>query len=117
MKEKQKYTLGLIVLSLLTGTSKLKEVVSDIDVAVIARDHVITWDSLSRFLGLTRPQEESIGRTYSNYENQKKECLEVWRQTKGNEATYGALINAAEQAKEQKLADAVKKMIGPNGLS
>ena len=78
---------------------------------------MITWDSLSPFLGLTRPQEETIRRTYPNYENQKKECLEVWRQTEGNKATYGALINAAERAKEQRLADAVKKMIGPNGLS
>ena len=91
--------------------------VSDTDVAVIARDHMTRWEPLRPFLDLTRPQEESIQKTYPDYGKQKEECLEVWRQTKGDQATYSALITAAEQAKEQKLADAVKKMIGVDGPS
>ena len=98
----------------LTGPAKLKEVVSEIDVAVIARDYMSTWESLRRFLDLTKPDEEAITRTYRDYGKQKEECLEKWKQKKGKQATYGALIAAAKATKDTMLADGVSEMIGAN---
>ena len=112
-EKEQNHTLGLFVLSFFnTGPAKLKEVVSERDVAVIARDLMTKWETLRRFLDLTQPDEEAIRQTYRDYGKQKEECLEKWKQTKGNQATYGALIAAADDTKDKKLADGVRKMIG-----
>ena len=98
----------------LTGnaTRRLEEVIGVEDVATIARDHLTTWELLRPYLGLSRQQEEVIRNTYHHYGKQKQECLEVWKEVKGNEATYGALITAAEKARDQQLADRVKAMLG-----
>ena len=85
--------------------------ISDEDVATIARDHLTNWELLKPYLGLSRQQEAEIRNTYHNYGMQKQECLEVWREMRGNKATYNALITAAEKAKNQQLADKVKAMI------
>jgi hypothetical protein len=67
---------------------------------------------LRPFLGLNRQQEEEIRRSFpNNYGKQKQECLERWRELKGDEVTYGALITAAEKARNQHLADRVKDML------
>ena len=92
-------------------TGRLEEVISDEDVATIARKHLTDWESLRPYLGLSRVQKEDIRKTYSDYAKQKCECLEVWQETKGNEATYGALITAAEKAEDKKLADSVRAML------
>ena len=92
-------------------TGRLEEVVSDVDVTTIARDHLTDWESLKSYLGLSRQQQVNIRKTYSDYGQQKRECLEVWKEMKGNEATYGALITAAEEAKDKKLADGVRAML------
>ena len=93
-------------------TGKLEKVVSNEDVATIARDHLTDWESLRPYLGLTRQQEEEIRRSFPNkYGKQKQECLERWKELKGDRATYGALIKAAETAKNQQLADRVKDML------
>ena len=87
----------------------LDEEVSDRDLAIIARDHVNDWKSLRPFLELSRPKEKEIVQSYStDYGKQKQECLEVWKEMKGKEATYSVLIRAAEDAKSQSLADGVK---------
>ena len=83
--------------------------ISDRDVVAIARDHMIKWEPLRPYLGLSRAQ---IHDTYpGNYGKQKRKCLEVWKKTKGNDATYSALITAAEKAGNQMLADAVRAMV------
>ena len=46
----------------------------------------------------------------TDYGKQKQECLAVWKEMKGKEATYQALIQAAEDAKAQNLADSVRAM-------
>ena len=47
-----------------------------------------------------------------DYGKQKRECLEVWKEERGGrEATYRALISAAEEAKDQLLADKIRDMI------
>ena len=90
-------------------TGRLKEVISGEDVATIARDLLIKWEPLRPYLGLNRQQEEEICQSYPrNYRKQKQECLERWKELKGDEATYSALIKAAIKAKDQQLADRVK---------
>ena len=87
-------------------------VVSDKDIATIARDLLTDWESLQPYLGLSRAQKVDIRKSYpGEYGKQKHECLEVWKETKGNEATYGAFITAAEEAKDQQLADRVRAML------
>ena len=86
--------------------------VSDEDVATIARKHLTDWESLRPYLGLSRQQQVDIRKSYhGDHGQQKRECLEVWKETKGNEATYGALITAAEKAEDKQLADAVRAML------
>ena len=99
----------------LTGspTGRLEEVIGVEDVATIARDHLTNWESLRPYLGLSRQQEIEIRKSYpGDYGKQKQECLEVWKETKGNGATYGALITAAEKARDQQLADTVRRLLG-----
>ena len=62
-------------------------------------------------LGLSRQKEEAIRQTYKSYEQQKQECLEEWKKLKGNKATYGEFITAAEEAKNKQLADGVRAML------
>ena len=91
---------------------KLEEVVSDENLAVIARDHLVDWEDLHPFLGLTRPQKKEIIKSFpGDYRKQKRECLEVWKEVKGDEATYRVLISAAEKAKNKELADNVMDMV------
>ena len=85
--------------------------ISDRDLAIIARDHLTDWGSLVPFLGLNRAKEGEITRA-GDYGRQKRECLQVWREMKGAEATYQALISAAEEAENQLLADAVRNLCG-----
>ena len=88
------------------------EEVSDRDLAIIARDFLNDWKVLRPFLGLSRSKEKEICQSFlSNNAKQGHECLEVWKEVKGKEATYGALIEAAENALKQNLADGVKAMV------
>ena len=83
--------------------------ISDRHLAVIARDHLSDWGSLVPFLRLTRAQEQQIARSYpGDYSKQKKECLKIWKEMKGADATYQALITAAVEANDQLLADSVR---------
>ena len=87
--------------------------ISGRDLAVIARDHLTQWEKLHPFLGLNRAQKKEIARSYpGDYGLQKQECLEVWKEERGREATYRALISAAEEAKDQQLADNIRDMLG-----
>ena len=91
---------------------ELEDEVSDKDLATIARDHLSNWESLRPYLELSHAQKEEIRRSCpGDYGKQKQECLEVWKQTKGNEATYRALIIAAEDAMQQTLANGVSTLL------
>ena len=101
----------------LTGipTGRLEEVISDVDIANIARDILINWELLRPYLGLSRAQKEAIRKSYpGQYEEQKCESLEIWKEMQGDGATYGAFITAAEEAKDQQLADGVRAMLQTN---
>ena len=84
------------------------QVITDEQLAKVAREFLMKWEELSPSLGLTRPQEESIRRTYRDYEDQKREALHMWKRNKGNEATFGAFITAAEGIFNMELADSVR---------
>ena len=107
------FVLHVCSVPFLTGipAGRLEEVVSDKDVATIARDHLTDWESLRPYLGLSYTQEVEINKTHRDYKKQKQECLQEWKELKGKEATYGAFIIAAEEAKRQQLADAVRGML------
>ena len=86
--------------------------ISDEDMATIARKHLIYWELLRPYLGLSRTKEEEIVNSYhKSYGKQKYECLYEWKVLKGNEATYRALITAAGKAGDQLLADEVRAMV------
>ena len=87
-------------------------VVSDPDVSLIARECLADWEALRSDLGLNRAQETAIRNSFhGKYEQQRRECLNIWKEMKGDEATYHALITAAESAKNQQLADTVKALV------
>ena len=82
------------------------------DVAITVRRHLIRWEPLSSHLGLNCVEEEEIRDSYpGNYGKQKTECLHIWKKTKGEKATYSAFITAAREARDQQLADKVRNMI------
>jgi GTPase SAR1 family protein len=86
--------------------------INDRDIAVISRDHLTDWENLQPFLGLSRAQKKEISKSFpGDYGKQKRECLEVWKEERGREATYRALISAAEEARDQQLADNIRVML------
>ena len=77
---------------------------------MIAKD-VTDWKALVPFLGLSLSQEKKIAMQFpGDYDLQKQECLEVWKEMKGMGATYPALIVAAGRAQNEELADRVRSM-------
>ena len=90
---------------------KLDDVISRKTLAVIARDHLNDWMKLGPFLDLSCQQETAIAHSSPDYGLQKRKCLEVWKEVKGDGATYRALISAAEEAEDQQLADNIRNML------
>ena len=104
--------LCVLFLDTVNGTQNIDAVVSETDMAVIAREYLANWESLRPHLGLSRPKETSIRNSFpGNYEQQKQECLSVWQEMNGDRATYRALVTAAESARNQQLADKVKALV------
>ena len=83
--------------------------VSDLDIAKIARK-INNWKELSPFLGLAPQDETVIERSCKDYLEEKRAALHKWRDMKGKEATYRALIAAAKEAENEKLADDVQTL-------
>ena len=79
--------------------------------ATIAREYLTTWEELTPSLGLTEQDEVNIRATYKDYANQKREALYTWKHNKGDGATYGALIAAAEGISNMNLADGVRNLM------
>ena len=97
----------------LAGMGDVTQVITDEQLAKIAREFLIRWEDLSPSLGLTRLQQESIRSTYPNYDDQKRVSLYIWKRNKGNEATFGAFITAAESIDNIELADSVRGLMKP----
>ena len=95
-----------------TRSVGLDNEIGDEDLAVIAMEHLMDWETLRPFLGLSRVQKTEIARSYpGEYGKQKRECLELWKEVQGEDATYRAFITAAEKAKDKRLADCVRAML------
>ena len=91
---------------------QLDQKVTDIHIAVIASEYMTNWEKLSPYLGLRPPQKQEISKSYvGDYGQQKCECLNKWKEKKGNKATYRAFIQAAEAAQDKQLADYVREML------
>ena len=103
----------IVLYSTFCRMAKLTTIVSDEQLAVIARKFLTKWEELSPSLGLTQQQEESIRRTHSDYEDQKRQSLRMWKRNKGNEATFGVFITAAEGISNMELADSVRDLMNP----
>ena len=86
--------------------------VDDVDLTLVSKNYLINWESLRPYLGLNILQEKYIHELFPrDYVKQKLVCLEMWRETKGSEATYGALIKAAKEAGSQSLVRSVQHML------
>ena len=81
------------------------------DIAIIARDYLVSWEELSPHLELTVQQEHSIQKTFKSYEDHKLEALRMWKRKKGSGATYGAFITAAEATSNMQLTDNVRALL------
>ena len=102
-------TQSLATTCSLTGAPKLDDVISRKSLAEIAKK-ITRWKPLGPYLDLTRQQEEEIAHKYrDDLGMQKRECLEVWKEMKGEGATYRALITAAEEAEDMQLASLLEK--------
>ena len=89
----------------------LNTVVTDRDVGIIARDHLVKWEDISPFLDLKHVTDEDIRRTPGGYKEQKKEFLKEWKRQHGPRATFRVLIEAAEEAGNMRLADDLRTML------
>lgn len=85
--------------------------ISHAQLAKIANELLTKWEELSPSLGLTQPQEVTIRKTHRDYADQKREVLYMWKKNKGNEATYGSLIAAAEDTSNKELADGIRDLL------
>ena len=111
-KDFQRYLQEALCLPAEATGKRENDEISDRDMAVIARDHLVDWENLHSFLGLSRVQKREIANSYpTDYRKQKQKCLEIWREVNGAEATYAALISAAEEAKDKDLADSVRSLL------
>ena len=87
----------------------LDKEVTDRDVDKLA-SFMVSWEDMAGPLGLDRAKKREIEHTKS-YREQKKECVEEWREQGGEKATYRAFIEAAREAELNGLADKVKTML------
>ena len=78
----------------------------------MAKGLLTRWESLRPFLDLSPQDREDICKAYERDQaGQRRECLEMWKERKGEKATFRALITAAENARLQNLADGVTNML------
>ena len=85
--------------------------ITDHDIAIIARDYLVSWEELLPYKKLTIQQEHGIQETVRRYEDQKREALRMWKRNEGSGATYGAFITAAETTSNMQLADNVRALL------
>ena len=83
--------------------------VTDRDIDKLA-GFVVSWEDMAGPLGLDRAKKREIEHI-KTYREQKKECVEEWREQGGEKATYRAFIEAAREAELNGLADKVMAML------
>ena len=93
-----------------TQATSQHSVVTEEHIAIIARRHLNKWEDVCPYLGL-KNAEENIRRTPGDYHDQNMAMLKIWKRQQGNKATYRVLIQAAENALDNMLADRIREMI------
>lgn len=78
--------------------------------ATLARDHLIDWKEIAPELEINPGQIFAIKQN-PNYDEQKREALNMWKRNKGKKATFRAFITAAESVGNTNLAESVKKWL------
>ena len=85
--------------------------IDDKDVITIALKHISDWEVLATHLDFTNSQKTAISRSHpGDVGRQAYSLLQKWKTTKGNGATYQALITAAEAAGDMALADHIRSL-------
>ena len=80
--------------------SSKHDVVSDKHIAEMARE-IHNCKYLAFNLGLTKPESTEIQMdNMGNYRMQKVDCLHMWRNKFGDEASYKRLLQAAQDSNE-----------------
>ena len=87
----------------------LDKEVTDRDVNKLA-GFMVSWEDMADPLGLDRAKKKEIEHV-KTYREQKKECVEKWREQEGVKATYRAFIEAARDVGLNNLADKVEAML------
>ena len=93
-----------------TQATSQHSVVTEEDIAIIAKHHLNKWEDVSPYLRL-KNAEEIIRRTRGDYQDQRMEMLKIWKRQKGNKATYRVLMEAAKKALDNTLADGIREMV------
>ena len=86
-------------------------VVNHDQLATLAKDHLMDWEEIAPKLGINPQEIFAIKKTHSEYKDQKRDALNTWKRNKGNGATFGAFITAAESVGNTVLVDSVKKWL------
>ena len=85
----------------------LDEKPTDLDFANYSR-LINTWELLSPYLNITKPEEVALKRDYYDYNQQKMEMLFKWRRKNGSRATRRVLAQACRDAGEVALAEKIE---------
>ena len=87
----------------------LDKKVTDRDVDKLA-DFMTEWERMRGPLGLNHAIQREIENIHG-YGNQKRECIEEWREKAGEKASYRAFVEAAREVGMNGLADKVVDML------
>ena len=85
----------------------LDEKPTDIDCANYSR-LINTWELLSPYLNITKPEEIALKKDSYDYNQQKREVLFKWRGKNGRRATRRVLAQACRDAGEVALAEKIE---------
>ena len=86
----------------------LDEKPTDIDCANYSR-FINTWELLSPYLNITKPEEIDLKKDSYDYNQQKMEVLFKWREKNGSRATRRVLAQACRDAGEVALAEKIER--------
>ena len=91
----------------------LDSIISDSHIEIIARKYLVNWETLRPHLScITEAQERNIlTKQYQDDEWKRRQLLSLWKREAGNEATYRALITAAEESGDISLANNIRKLL------
>ena len=85
----------------------LDEKPTDLDFANYSK-LINTWELLSPYLNITKPEEVALKRDFYDYNQQKMEVLFKWRRKNGSRATRRVLAQACRDAGEVALAEKIE---------